>query len=882
MTSLFIWEFSLIFSQFLLLGSAEHEEEKCPPSFDCGYLGQISFPFTTAQYPHCGTVAIHGCHDKNPFSNKTIQVNNHTPSRQFFVTNVDHTTITVSDYDQHERLHNKDCRTFDKNFTLPPASPLASYYLKYNITMFRCNPSLRVQNLPKFFHNYTKCSHSNIYYGLPNTEKPRGGFELPTTMARCSAVQVAVKGQPDGDDPFEFLSSDMVIEVEVSHDCRKCINYQKGYCQLDTEGKFYCAQDKSRKKMLIVATDSSVVCGCFLPPTGMCQQQVSTYNQVRLSGKHQHPDCGILAIHGCDDHDPTATKIIKNNDKWFNIAKLEDTVITVRDSELILTLSLRSCGIFDYKSIFNVSTPLATSQLENSVFFFKCNDSIDLRRYHSVSTKSAICNYTHPDIDESVVVAVSDSDNTESRHLKGCSKMVQLPMSDEVGHKLEPGDLFNFVSADFAVQIQVSRDCSACRHRHGGRCRLDNTGKFYCDQGKSTKTKLIVIAVASVVGALLVLIFLAWSFRRRYLSKQNPAHQIIEMFLKNHGRLTAIRYSYAEIKKATNSFKNKLGKGGYGSVYKGKLHDGSLVAVKVLSDSKGNGEEFINEVASISVTSHVNIVTLLGFCLEGSKRALIYEYMPNGSLEKFIYESKDPTKLNLLLSCKAIYNIAIGVARGLEYLHRGCNSRILHFDIKPHNILLDEDFCPKISDFGLAKVCETKESIISLLGTRGTAGYIAPELFSRNFGGVSHKSDVYSYGMMVLEMVGGKQNINVEEAQCSSEIYFPQWIYKRLELKQDPGLRCIRNENDKEMIRKVIIVSLWCIQTDPSHRPAMSEVVDMLESSLQSLQIPPKPYLSSPPRSPPRSSDFNTQTSQAFSTFDGIDRMQQFSELNKI
>jgi serine/threonine protein kinase len=154
------------------------------------------------------------------------------------------------------------------------------------------------------------------------------------------------------------------------------------------------------------------------------------------------------------------------------------------------------------------------------------------------------------------------------------------------------------------------------------------------------------------------------------------------------------------------------------------------------------------------------------------------------------------------LSCKTIYNIAIGVARGLEYLHKGCNTKILHFDIKPHNILLDDDFCPKVSDFGLAKVCPRKDSIISLLGARGTAGYIAPEVFSRNFGGVSHKSDVYSYGMMVLEMVGGKQNNNIIDIERSSEIYFPHWVYKRIELNQEPGLRSIKNEFDKKVCTK--------------------------------------------------------------------------------
>ncbi|KAI5353165.1 hypothetical protein L3X38_006058 [Prunus dulcis] len=199
------------------------------------------------------------------------------------------------------------------------------------------------------------------------------------------------------------------------------------------------------------------------------------------------------------------------------------------------------------------------------------------------------------------------------------------------------------------------------------------------------------------------------------------------------------------------------------------------------------------------------------------------------------------------LGWEQLDQISLGIARGLEYLHRGCNARILHFDIKPHNILLDENFTPKVSDFGLAKICNMKESIVSMACARGTAGYIAPEVFCRNFGGVSHKSDVYSYGMMLSEMVGGRRNINAE-AEDTSEIYFPHWIYKRLELDEELGLPSIMKEEDKVRARKMIIVSLWCIQTDPSNRPAMKEVIDMLEGSVDCLQIPPKPYLSSPPK----------------------------------
>lgn len=309
----------------------------------------------------------------------------------------------------------------------------------------------------------------------------------------------------------------------------------------------------------------------------------------------------------------------------------------------------------------------------------------------------------------------------------------------------------------------------------------------------------------------------------------------------------------------TKNFKEKLGQGGYGSVFKGTLRNGHLVAVKVLNESKSNGEEFVNEVSSIGGTSHVNIVTLLGFCFEGSKRALIYEFMSNGSLDKHIYED-NLSKTDRQLGWETLYQIAVGIARGLEYLHRGCNTRILHFDIKPHNILLDENFCPKISDFGLAKICPRKDSIVSVLGARGTIGYIAPEVFCRNFGGVSHKSDVYSYGMLVLEMIGGRKNFCVG-GDNSSQIYFPHWIHKRLELGEELVLRGTGDEVEEKIARKMILASLWCIQTDPSNRPPMSRVVEMLQGSLdQSLPVPPKPYLSSPPR-PSRGSISNSWSS---------------------
>jgi serine/threonine protein kinase len=179
--------------------------------------------------------------------------------------------------------------------------------------------------------------------------------------------------------------------------------------------------------------------------------------------------------------------------------------------------------------------------------------------------------------------------------------------------------------------------------------------------------------------------------------------------------------------------------------------------------------------------------------------------MPNGSLEIFSFGQDSEGKISL--SWEKLFEIMVGIARGLEYLHRRCNNHIVHFDIKPHNILLDKDFCPKISDFGLAKLCMKKDSIVSIDGARGTIGYIAPEIFSKQFGKISSKSDVYSYGMVILEMVGARTNIN----NCSetSSKYFPRWVYEHLEeYCDDAGEIGTADCADNEFVRKLITVGL--------------------------------------------------------------------------
>ncbi|XP_021824036.1 rust resistance kinase Lr10-like [Prunus avium] len=314
-------------------------------------------------------------------------------------------------------------------------------------------------------------------------------------------------------------------------------------------------------------------------------------------------------------------------------------------------------------------------------------------------------------------------------------------------------------------------------------------------------------------------------------------YSTIEDFLHSDNNFLPIRYSYSDIKKMSNKFKNKLGEGGFGIVFKGKLRSGRFGAIKMLGKSKANGEDFISEVATIGRIHHVNVVQLVGYCVEGSKRALVYEFMQNGSLDKYIY-SKEGSNL---LSYKKMYDISLGVARGIEYLHHGCDMQILHFDIKPHNILLDENFVPKISDFGLAELYPTDNSIVSLTAARGTMGYMAPELFYKNIGGVSYKADVYSFEKLLMEMRSKRKNLYAR-AEHSSQIYFPSWVYDQYKEGKELELEDI-TELEKKIVKKMVITALWCIQMKPSDRPAMNEVIKMLEGDVESLQMPPKPFL---------------------------------------
>ncbi|CAN6217392.1 unnamed protein product [Urochloa humidicola] len=284
-------------------------------------------------------------------------------------------------------------------------------------------------------------------------------------------------------------------------------------------------------------------------------------------------------------------------------------------------------------------------------------------------------------------------------------------------------------------------------------------------------------------------------------------------------------FSLRQIKAATRNFDaaNKIGEGGFGSVYKGLLSDGTIIAVKQLSSrSKQGNREFINEIGMISAFHHPNLVKLYGCCTEGNQLSLVYEYMENNCLARALFVEQ----YRLRLDWPTRHKICLGIARGLAYLHEESAIRIVHRDIKASNILLDKDLNAKISDFGLAKLNEDDHTHISTK-VAGTIGYMAPEYAMRGY--LTDKADVYSFGVVALEVVSGKSNTNYRPKE--DFVYLLDWacvLHERGTLLElvDPDLGS--NYSTEEALL-MLNVALICTTAAPTLRPKMSKVVSLLE-----------------------------------------------------
>ncbi|XP_057750244.1 G-type lectin S-receptor-like serine/threonine-protein kinase At2g19130 [Arachis stenosperma] len=330
----------------------------------------------------------------------------------------------------------------------------------------------------------------------------------------------------------------------------------------------------------------------------------------------------------------------------------------------------------------------------------------------------------------------------------------------------------------------------------------------------------VVIGLTTVIVAIAILLIRLWKRGTTTSSKVM-------------GGDTLKQYNYRDLRKATRNFTIKLGNGGFSTVYKGEFPDSTFVAVKELRGHFREEKQLRAELNTVGLIQHKNLVRLLGFCLQGSQRFIIYDYMPNGSLESHLFQSDSN-----VLDWRTRYNIILGTAKGLAYLHEHCRDCIIHCDIKPENILLDAEFNPQVADFGLAKLLGRDFSRV-LTTMRGTRGYLAPEWFSGV--PVTAKVDVYSYGQVLLEIISGRRNMDLVNDDLAS--YFPAIVFNALNNGEDvlPLVDSkLQGKFSAEEVNRACKVGCWCIQDDENDRPTMKEVVQALEGNLD-VGIPPIP-----------------------------------------
>ncbi|KAL7591025.1 hypothetical protein Lser_V15G33046 [Lactuca serriola] len=367
---------------------------------------------------------------------------------------------------------------------------------------------------------------------------------------------------------------------------------------------------------------------------------------------------------------------------------------------------------------------------------------------------------------------------------------------------------------------------------------------------------LILGACVAAILAIIVFYFI----RRRFQSRRRN----LETIIASEGKELRIEYSFLrkvaglptkfrskELEEATDNWKSMIGQGASGSVFKGSLKDGTAVAVKrIQHGEERGGNEFRSEISAIASVQHVNLVRLFGYCVQSNNlHFLVYDFIPNGALSNWIFPRPSSAMINNncggCLSWQQRLKVATDVAKALSYLHHDCRSKVLHLDVKPENILLDKNYNAIVSDFGISKLMNPDDSRV-VASMRGTRGYIAPEWLLGL--GISEKSDVFSYGIVLLELIGGRRSvrsIDVVDGNGSKRKfeYFPKMVTEKLKAGKimevvDQRLLDLGDIDENE-VRKMVHVALWCIQHKARRRPSMVQVVKWLEG-LAAVEQPPE------------------------------------------
>nr|XP_033513088.1 G-type lectin S-receptor-like serine/threonine-protein kinase SD2-5 [Nicotiana tomentosiformis]XP_033513091.1 G-type lectin S-receptor-like serine/threonine-protein kinase SD2-5 [Nicotiana tomentosiformis] len=335
------------------------------------------------------------------------------------------------------------------------------------------------------------------------------------------------------------------------------------------------------------------------------------------------------------------------------------------------------------------------------------------------------------------------------------------------------------------------------------------------------KPKRVATIVGSAIGASFGLLFMVLTCFD-FLSRRRKGLEEVEEEFLDHVPGMPTRFSFEELTVMTENFSKKLGEGGFGSVFDGTMSDGTKIAVKRLQGFGNVKKSFLAEVETIGSIQHVNLVSLVGFCAEKSHRLLVYEYMTNVSLDRWIFRRKQEQFLTWDVRKKIISD----VAKGIAYLHEDCNNKIIHLDIKPQNILLDHNFNARASDFGLSKLVGKDESKI-VTTMRGTPGYLAPEWLNSV---ITEKVDVYSFGVVILEIICGRKNL--DRLQDENDMHLLGLFKRKAKVIQllemvDKNSEDMQLHNEEAV--EIMKIAAWCLQSDYTKRPSMSLVVKVLQ-----------------------------------------------------
>ncbi|KAI4357770.1 hypothetical protein L6164_001697 [Bauhinia variegata] len=546
----------------------------------------------------------------------------------------------------------------------------------------------------------------------------------------------------------------------------------------------------------------------------------------------ERQDCGILAIHGCDDHNLEADKSIEirhRRRRMFNVKLVDQSpysiisTIVVIDDHLNKSLMSRKCRAFSHNLSLPSSSPFAYFQIRNNITLFRCNRTLTLKDNNLKDYQHRRC----PDYD--VFYGHPNTDNSPSyelpKSLAACST-VQLPTNGKPDMK----DVFRFLTAEIPIEVRLSDDCSHCYFHRGGQCQLDSRGKFYC--AKENKSGILKLGLSLGLGAGFCIVVSSMLILRHYKIVQFPTRRpngdpCSNSDPENGNVIFGVPiFCYKELEEATNNFDStrQLGEGGFGTVYRGKLKDGREVAIKRLYEHNYRRvDQLMTEIGILTRLRHRNLVSLYGCTSRHSHELLlVYEYIPNGTVACHLHGN---LAKHGFLSWSVRMKIALETATALACLHA---SNIIHCNVKTNNILLDNNFCVKVADFGLSRLLPYNVNYV-YTAPQGILGYLDAEDYQT---GLTSESDVYSFGIVLVELISSMPAIDTTRHR--DEINLAHLAMNKIRKGEfwelvDPSLGFEPNNEVKRTIDSIAELAFQCLQQDKELRPSMDEVLAVLK-----------------------------------------------------